>query len=76
MPSVVVTDVTHDPNRDVRVVLDRAIAGTAAEQLDELTYSIATASVSMSEAVAIRFVGVDPVAFWVRPDGMIGIALA
>ena len=67
---------THDPTRDVRVVLDRAIAGTAAEQLDELTYGIATVSASMSEAVAIRFVGVDPVAYWVRPDGMIGVALA
>ncbi len=28
----------------------------------------------MSEAVAIRFVGADPVAYRVRPDGDIGIA--
>ena len=28
----------------------------------------------MSEAVAVRFVDADPVAYWVRPDGEIGIA--
>ena len=49
---------------------------TAVDDPDVSTYSIATVSVPMSEAVAIRFVGADPVAYWFRPDGKIGIALA
>ena len=72
----VIRNMINDPGREVGEASDRVVAGTAVDDRAESTCSIATVSVPMDEAAAIRFVGVDPVAYRVRPDGTIDIELA